>query len=136
MSNIKKQYDLYGFTGLVQLRRTKSGAVVGIYSCEQSGIDGSEEDAWTTVCEGHGSTVTHRTLADAKAHAPHPDGWCESCQKGEPASCEPETIEVVKQVEKERSERAVFRRREAAMKKDAAAGIGTKRIAEFTIKTS
>lgn len=61
-----KQYCLHGFQGLVELRKTRQGPIVGIYNSDQGGVDEAEEGRWSTVCEGHGVSLLK---ADAEAHS-------------------------------------------------------------------
>ena len=58
-------------------RRRRTGRVVSIYRAEEEGLDPAG-GPYATVCEDHGTICNHRTLAAARAHAPHAD-WCEPC---------------------------------------------------------
>jgi len=84
----RRLYDFNGLGGCVEQRRNRAtGNVVGIYDCEQSGVDGGVQcdtdkpNPWATVCEKHGHIVGHRSLAVARSHAADPLGWCDSCRE-------------------------------------------------------
>ena len=64
--------------GCRQLRRTRQGAVVGVYHAGEAHLDDAG-GSWVTVCEDHGVVVNHATLALARWHASDPIGWCEEC---------------------------------------------------------
>lgn len=76
-----RTYSHNGLAGCVQQRVAKStGRLVGVYNGEQAGLDTDEGAApWSTVCEEHGTVVSHSSLALARAHAAAPEGWCEDC---------------------------------------------------------
>lgn len=67
--------------GCRQMRRTRQGAVVGIYNAREAHLD-EAGGAWATICEDHGVVVNHDTLALARWHASDPIGWCEECREG------------------------------------------------------
>lgn len=60
--------------------------MVGVYHGEQSGLEVDPDDPWVTVCEEHGTLVSHPTRALASAHASDPLGWCEECRATEDRS--------------------------------------------------
>jgi hypothetical protein len=63
------------YAGLRYYARARTtGTHVGVY-------DGEEADGgrWQTVCEEHGSVISHETLELARQHAPHPEEWREFC---------------------------------------------------------
>lgn len=65
-----KQYCLHGFSGLVELRKTRQGPIVGIYNSDQGGVDEAEEGRWSTVCEGHGVSINHSDYDLAREEDP------------------------------------------------------------------
>jgi hypothetical protein len=79
-----KQYSHNGLAGCVAQRRNrKTRGLVGIYNCEQSGLDSDPSLPWATVCEDHGGIVCHTSLAAARSWAAVPGDWCEDCRKAE-----------------------------------------------------
>jgi hypothetical protein len=75
-----RQYNHNNLAGCVQQHRSrKTGTKVGVYNAEQSGLD-PDAGPWVTVCEDHGFTVNHPTLALAREWAPDPTGWCDVCR--------------------------------------------------------
>lgn len=75
-----RPYSHNGFAGCVQQRRNRqTGTLIGVYHGVQAGLEDDPECPWCTVCEDHGSIVSHPTLALAKAHASWPE-WCSDCQ--------------------------------------------------------
>ncbi len=73
--------DVVRPAGLRQQRRARStGTLVGIYEAGPAGLD-PDGGPWLTVCETHGTLANHLTLADARGHAPAPEGWCEACRQ-------------------------------------------------------
>jgi len=76
-----KHYHSEGCKGLVERRKNRlTGTVMGLYHAEQGGLDTDPENPWATVCEEHGSVVTHSSLKLARGHLAVPD-WCEDCQE-------------------------------------------------------
>jgi len=71
--------------GCISLRRTRqTGTVVGVYKCAEAGLDDDDGQApWATVCEEHGTVISHRTRKLALSHASDPSGWCEDCNPKE-----------------------------------------------------
>lgn len=61
------------------LPNPSSGDHVGVYDGEAAGMD-TEAGRWQTVCEAHGTIISHRTLALALYQAEAPDEWCEACR--------------------------------------------------------
>jgi hypothetical protein len=59
--------------------RGRKNALVGVYDGEPGGFD-VEGGRWQTVCEVHGSILSHETLALARDWARDPWFWCEGCQ--------------------------------------------------------
>lgn len=80
MAKRAKQYGHNGLAGCVTQRRTRKGILVGLYHAEQAEIDSDPESKWVTVCEGHGTMLTHPTLALARDWLAHPEEWCEECR--------------------------------------------------------
>lgn len=79
-----RHYSFSGLAGCVVQRRVRSTkTLVGVYHAEQAGIDSDPENPWVTVCEEHGSIVTHRTLAMAMSQLPDPSEFCEDCREEE-----------------------------------------------------
>ena len=75
MSNATKP----GYAGLRQYRQARStGTHVGVYDGTEADMDTSA-GRWQTVCEEHGTIISHQTLALARWHAPCPEEWCETC---------------------------------------------------------
>ena len=67
--------------GCISLHRAhQTGVLVGIYLCEEAGLDGGEGNPYVTVCELHGSICGHVDRAAAIHHGPSPADWCEPCQ--------------------------------------------------------
>jgi hypothetical protein len=66
--------------GKRERRRCRAtGTIVALYDGAQADMD-TEGGRWQTVCEDHGTVVSHRTKALAASHLSHPDEWCEECQ--------------------------------------------------------
>ena len=67
------------YAGLRSYHRAEStGRFVGVYDGEPAGMD-TDAGRWQTVCEDHGSIISHRTLKLAMWHSVHPEEWCEAC---------------------------------------------------------
>jgi len=67
------------YAGLRSYRRARStGRFVGVYDGIESGMD-TDGGRWQTVCEDHGSVISHETLKLAMWHSSAPEGWCEPC---------------------------------------------------------
>lgn len=91
---LMKEYSFNGLAGCVSQSRSRitgkpmasspkaTGALVGVYHGEQSGMEGDPDSPWITVCEEHHNLVGHRSLRLAKSHAVDPTMWCEDCQVG------------------------------------------------------
>lgn len=70
--------------GLVESKvRRVTGTRVSVYDGEAAGFD-TYGGRWQTVCEDHGTIISHETKTLARSHAVRPDGWCEGC-RGEEA---------------------------------------------------
>jgi hypothetical protein len=69
------------YAGLIGWAKARStGTQVGIYIGEEAGFDTDEgRYPYSTVCEPHGTICCHPTVALARQHAVHPEGWCETC---------------------------------------------------------
>ena len=82
MSVVAKEYGFNGLAGCVQQRRALStGRLVGVYQAGQAKVDDDAgESCWSTVCEDHGSIVSHRSLKTARSWATAPEDWCEDCR--------------------------------------------------------
>ncbi len=81
----KLSREMPDYAGLVDYRRARStGTFVGLYKSSEAGMEEDPELPWTTVCEEHSTLVCHRTRALAASHLPHPEEWCEDCQKEHP----------------------------------------------------
>lgn len=74
--------DYAGLRYYAKARTT--GTHVGVYDGEEAGMD-TDGGRWQTVCEEHGSVISHDTLELARQHAPQPEEWCEVCN-----GCRPE----------------------------------------------
>lgn len=83
MSRPVRSYSAHGLAGCVTQRRARTtDRLVGVYHAEQAGLC-TEGGAWVTVCEEHGTTCSHRTLALACEHSAEPSGWCADCAEQE-----------------------------------------------------
>jgi len=92
-SGPRKPHNISGRAGCISLRRVhETGTTVGVYACEESGIDGGDGNPYVTVCELHGSVVGHENRADALYQGASPRSWCEACQKIGETKPEPNTI--------------------------------------------
>lgn len=64
------------------LRRTYrnplTGGWNGVYDGEAAGMD-TEAGRWQTVCEEHGTVISHATKRLAREFGPHAEEWCEEC---------------------------------------------------------
>lgn len=68
------------YAGLIDYRvRRDSGHVVGVYDGEAAEMD-TDAGRWQTVCEEHGTVISHATRAIACSHARSPLDWCEPCR--------------------------------------------------------
>jgi hypothetical protein len=77
-----KQYSLDGFAGKISEKispHTKTR--VSVYHSEQAGLDHSDGQRYTTICEDHGNLVSTRSQGAAKSAAVNPSDWCEDCQE-------------------------------------------------------
>lgn len=72
----KDKPDYAGLRYHAKARTT--GNYVGIYDGLEADMD-VDGGRWQTVCEPHGSVISHQTLELARQHAPHPEEWCEFC---------------------------------------------------------
>jgi len=80
-----KNYDFNGLVGCVMQRRSRdTGALIGLYHAGQAGMN-ADAGAWATVCEDHGTVVSHARLADARAWMAEPSIWCEGCRSPRPS---------------------------------------------------
>jgi hypothetical protein len=59
-------------------RARSTGTYVGIYDGAEADMD-TCAGRWQTLCEDHGSIISHRTLALARRHRTSPEEWCEVC---------------------------------------------------------
>lgn len=67
------------YAGLRSYTRARStGTHVGVYDGEPAGMD-TAGGRWQTVCEEHGSVISHETLRLARQWASCPEDWCETC---------------------------------------------------------
>lgn len=71
-------------TAIAGLRAThrsfQTGRVVSLYDGEAAGMD-TTAGRWQTVCEDHGTVISHRTLTVAEYQRADPLGWCEQCRE-------------------------------------------------------
>lgn len=58
----------------------QTGRPVAVYDGIEAGLDTSS-GKWQTICEEHGTIISHRTLKLALSHAADPLSWCEECQR-------------------------------------------------------
>lgn len=61
----------------------QNGALITVWDGEAQGMD-TDGGRWQTVCEGHGTIISHDTLALALSHSADPLGWCEECMADKP----------------------------------------------------
>jgi hypothetical protein len=67
------------YAGLREWRKNRvTGTFVGVYDGRAADMD-TDAGRWQTVCEPHGTIISHPTLALARYHAASPDEWCEKC---------------------------------------------------------
>lgn len=61
--------------------RSTGSMIVVVDGFEQGMEDANDKQAprWFTICDTHGNTCGHRTLAAATSWASAPEGWCEGC---------------------------------------------------------
>lgn len=69
-SSIKPDY-----LGLRLWIKTPHG-MIGVYDGRLADMD-TFSGRWQTVCESHGTILSHTTLALARAHAHDPSSWCD-----------------------------------------------------------
>lgn len=76
-----KSYHFNGLTGCVVQRKARStGTLVGLYNGEQADLDTDGGTApWSTVCEVHGTVISHSSRKLAESHLSSPQDWCEDC---------------------------------------------------------
>lgn len=67
---------------IVQFRTARSTGTMVMIIRTGPGSWVEQEPGWMTICDDHGGCVMHDTLSDARAWAPHPEGWCPDCQAG------------------------------------------------------
>lgn len=71
-----------GNAGLRITRRSRStGQLTSLYDGELAGMD-TDGGRWQTVCETHGTVISHETYALALGNLGQPDQWCEPCMWG------------------------------------------------------
>lgn len=68
--------------GIREIRRTSSGAVVGLYDSRASGTNCVVPLAarWVLVCENHGCCVAWPTRKEALSYMPLSHEWCNVCR--------------------------------------------------------
>ena len=67
------------YAGLRAWSRSRStGSTIAIYDGEAADLD-TTAGRWQTVCETHGTIISHATLRLARYHAAAPEEWCEDC---------------------------------------------------------
>ena len=69
------------FPGYRACKRSRStGSIISV-------VDGVKQDLdvsggrWYTICEDHGTTISHGSLTLAVSHSAEPEGWCEACRE-------------------------------------------------------
>lgn len=68
------------YAGLRRWSKARNtGTIVAIYDGIAADMDVTV-GRWQTVCEDHGTIISHKTLALANSHASVPQDWCEGCQ--------------------------------------------------------
>ena len=67
--------------GCRQRHKARStGVTISVYECGEAGLGDEPGYPWATVCEDHGNSVAHPTLALARDHAAAPEEWCDGCR--------------------------------------------------------
>lgn len=81
VKKLRRQLRLPSYAGLIDQRRARSTkTLVGLYRSVESGLEADPEFPYSTVCEEHGSIVSHATLDAARRSMPRPDEWCDDCR--------------------------------------------------------
>ena len=69
------------FAGYKACRKSRStGSIISVVDGVEQDFD-TEGGRWYTICEDHGTTISHGSLTLATSHAAAPEGWCEGCQE-------------------------------------------------------
>lgn len=87
MSPLAQLYSANAGWRQTRVART-TGLPVSIYDAEPAGMD-PDGGRWQTVCEAHGSIISHQTLSLARYHASAPDEWCACCMGDHTEACDP-----------------------------------------------
>lgn len=56
-----------------------SGSMIVVLDGEAARMD-TFSGRWQTVCDDHGTVISHETLALARAHAADSMSWCDACR--------------------------------------------------------
>lgn len=67
--------------GCIALRTTRGGIQVGLYRSAEAGMETDPEYPYSTVCESHGTLVSHETRRAADQGLSHPEMWCDQCRE-------------------------------------------------------
>lgn len=56
----------------------ETGTMIVVVDGDACDLD-TDAGRWQTICDDHGTIISHTTLALARSHASNPLGWCEDC---------------------------------------------------------
>lgn len=72
--------NFHQYAGYRACRKARSTeTVISLVDGKEQGFDTSA-GRWYTICEEHGTTVSHGSLTLASSHTAAPEGWCEGCR--------------------------------------------------------
>jgi hypothetical protein len=72
-------YSAKGLAGCVQQRKCRAtGVLVGVYRCDQAGLD--DNAPWATICEEHSTILSTTSLGAARSFASDSCSWCDACR--------------------------------------------------------
>jgi hypothetical protein len=81
MSRTVKEYRFNGLAGCVtQWTCRATGTLVGLYHSMQAEMESDPELPWSTVCEVHGTLVSHTNLRNAR-FTRDPTDFCDDCRE-------------------------------------------------------
>lgn len=66
-----------------------TGTLVVLYRSEEQGLDASDGQTWSTVCEDHAGICSFELITTARSFMSCPEQWCPTCS-GEPDGSYPE----------------------------------------------
>lgn len=71
---------LPNYAGIREYHRSRqTGTMIGVYDGIAAEMD-VEAGRWQTVCEEHGTILSHATRRIASDHSRVPLEWCEECR--------------------------------------------------------